>query len=108
MTLSFDQGPGQPVNFPAWGDFVRLMLSDSAYNLMSSGVPNKLLISRVEDFFTARSGDWPVIKGLWDQAIATCPPSNLPTQADTERWTQHAQSTNMPFSFSPNGTLNLN
>ena len=92
-------------DLPEWGDFKLAMLSDTAYQRVSSQTSEQRSVSRTEMLFTSENENWPLAALLWGQMIGGCPEDLRPTAEESARWTQIAASTNMPIKFIDTGQL---
>lgn len=106
--MPFDPDPKSvPASLPDWGAFRLAMLMNKAYQRVSVASTDQRAVSRIETYFSTETENWPIAALLWQQMMTGCPVESKPKTQEVAAWTAIAKQTNMPFSFSDSGDLQL-
>lgn len=91
-----------------WGDFQLAMLSNAAYQRVSTVAENQLVVNRLERFFAVQGEALEIAMQLWEAMISSCPPSMQPVASEAAEWSAIAADNDMPIAFDSSGLLVVN
>jgi hypothetical protein len=100
----------QPPALPDWGSFRLALLSNPAYQRSTLAVSGKtqgiLLVQRLENAAAMAEPPIAVIVMLWNGVINSLPKEMPIATEEVKEWQAIATATNVPLSFTDNGSMN--